>query len=70
MITPYAEKLLARQSQPPPLRWEGWQNGNKISLKLIDKNDYGRCLVEWPDGMVREMPWVKLNREFKAVGME
>ena len=69
-ITKYAEQLISRCERRPSLKWEGWKDGNKFSLRLIDRNAFDRCLVEWPDGMVREIGWKDLNMGYKAVGIE
>jgi hypothetical protein len=69
-MTPLAERLLAKSAKPPATIYEGWIAGFKIRLKLINRNAYNRCLMEWPDGMAREMTWAELNRKFKAVGAD
>ena len=69
-ITKYAEHLMAKSQQSPALLWRGWEAGQEVRLKLISRNAFSRCLMEWPDGMVREMHWAELNRRFRAIGME
>lgn len=69
-ITKYAESLIASSAARPAMLWKGLVSGRNIILKLVDRNAYGRCLLEWPDGIVREMTWGELNRKFRAVGLE
>lgn len=69
-MTPLAERLLAKSQVKPAVIWEGWVAGVKTRLKLIDRNAYNRCLILWPDEIVREMSWTELNRKFKACGAD
>ena len=67
MITQYAEQLIARHEKPVAVFWHGRVRGVETRLKLIDRNDYFMCLVEWPDGNMTTMHWIELNRRFKAM---
>ncbi|MDE2104873.1 MAG: hypothetical protein KGL39_46985 [Patescibacteria group bacterium] len=64
-MTPYAEKLLAKHDANHSTKWfEGIVDGKVVRLRLVDRNFYGRCLLEFPDGIVRQLDARELNRRF------
>jgi hypothetical protein len=65
MLTAYAKDLIARNEQGPPVFWEGFEKGVAVKLRLIDRNAWNQCLLEWPDGNVHRMHWHKLVKHYK-----
>jgi hypothetical protein len=63
-MTPYAERLVAQADARKVRHWRHRLTGEEV--RVVDRNLYGRVLIRYSDGQMREMTVKNFEGAFRG----